>query len=134
METVKFTVRQDRKLCFDALIIKEKWGELILSGEKRYEVRGYGMKNPRKVGLVYSGTNLCYGYVNLGFSTEVKDASAWEIAKKHCCLDIPFEKLPYKRTYLWKINFPPVRFEKPVTIERKKGQVIWIKNPKVIGV
>ena len=49
----------------DGLIIKPKWGELILNGLKSWEIRGSNTSHRGRHYLIESGTNKVYGEFDL---------------------------------------------------------------------
>lgn len=47
------------------LIIKSKWADLILSGEKTWEIRGSQTHQRGRIGIIKSGTGKIFGSVEL---------------------------------------------------------------------
>ena len=132
----------------DGLIIKEKWLNLILSGEKIWEVRGSACHKEQgtRIGLIQSGTSeiacemaqkalgmpldsnylLCRGQaVFMGCFPLTKEI--YEQFRERHCIVLPYEKLPYKKPYVWVLR-RAMSYEKPVPVKYPKGAVIWLKN------
>lgn len=64
-----------KELIEKAFIVKERWGNLILSGLKPWEIRGTGTQVRGRVGVIFSGTGMVYGSVEITGS-EGKENSA----------------------------------------------------------
>ena len=48
-----------------AFIVKEHWGNLILDGSKPWEIRGIGTRVRGRVGVIFSGTGMIQGSVEI---------------------------------------------------------------------
>src|SRR5687768_13149950 len=85
-----------------ALIVKSPWIDLILDGQKTWELRGSRTKVRGQIGLIKSGSGLVFGTCNVvdcvgPFTVE----QLVEHADKH---QVPRERLDaiaYERTYAW---------------------------------
>lgn len=104
------------------LIIKRKWGRLILNGEKVLEIRrGNNKKHVgKRIGLCFSGTSAIYGFVDFVRTAGPLDARAWSaLSSEHC---VPGNALPYgKRTWGWAFANPewldaPIQFERNAAV------------------
>lgn len=115
----------------DGLIIKKKWIDKILSGEKTLEVRG---TRTNKVGeeiyLFESGSKKVRGTAEIDSCFKVT-REAWEEFKELHCVEITYDELlyVYKEPYFWKLknayeNIEDWHYVHPA------GAVIWVKNPE----
>ena len=106
-------------------MIEEKWGEMILNGEKTLEIRrGHCRKHAgERIGLCYSGTSCIYGYVDFVQSIGPLTADDWrELRDKHC---VPGDAMRYgAKTCGWVMRNPE-RCLQPFEIQRAGGAVIW---------
>lgn len=108
----------------DALIIKKPWIDLILSGEKTWEVRGCSTKKTGKIELIQSKSGLVIGYCELVDCIKLDLKIYKNSIDKHCIKNV--EVLPYKSTYAWVLS-NPVRYENPKPYKHPNGAVIWVK-------
>ena len=113
----------------DGLIIKKKWLDLILAGEKTMEIRGYDThKLDEPIYLLESGTHRVRGICKIGRS-QLMTYKNWDKYKTAHCVDIPFIELNkrYHTAYGWELeNVQSV--EERLYYEHPKGAVIWVKN------
>lgn len=110
----------------DILIVKKPWIDLILDGEKTWEIRGCDTKKRGRILLAESGTGLIRGSVELHHTCRLLEEDFETYRRKH---QIPcqFEELPYKEPHIWWVR-KPNRFEKPVPYKHPQGAVIWVKG------
>jgi len=110
-----------------ALIIREPWIELILSGQKTWEMHYRYIKIRGRIGLIKQGTGLVVG------SATIHDCLT---RKSFDQLIINFDKhqVPYdgKWDTYKKWRFPLVlkdviRFSHPIKYDHKQGAQSWIK-------
>ena len=105
------------------LIIKEPYIDQILSGIKKWEIRGSNTSIRGKIYLIKSGTKKIYGEVDLVDSFEIDLEKYNEYYKElygNSC-----ESLPYKRTYAWVLE-EPLLYDEPVPYIHPKGAIIWV--------
>lgn len=108
------------------LIIKPPWIDLILDGEKIWEIRGNNTNVRGKIYLIKSGTKQIFGTVELIDSKPLSYADYIENEDKHCISVCKENKLPYKKTYAWVLK-NPIQFEKPIPYSHPRGAIIWVK-------
>lgn len=106
------------------LIVKDKWAQLILNGEKTIELRSRNTKIRGEIGIIISGSKAIGGTVHLIDSIELSD-EMFESLKNQHLFHYPIEELSYKKVYAWILNNPK-RYEKPIPYEHKQGCVIWV--------
>ena len=109
------------------LIIKPKWADLILEGQKTVEVRGSKTNIRGEIGIIKSGTKKVYGTVEL-FSCIKLEKRQFEGAwKERHKIDISWEELLkiYPTPYAWCLKDVKV-YDKPIPYDHKKGCVIWV--------
>ena len=102
------------------LLLKKNWLDLILSGEKTWEIRHC---NTSKRGLVGLGCKRhVYGHV------EITDSFPADMDN----FDTHFEKhqvlkrwVEYTKPHVWVMQ-NPVKFEEPLDLHRRQGQVVWV--------
>lgn len=112
-----------------ALIIREPWVSLILSGKKTWEIRGSNTARRGRIGLIRSRSLSVVGHCVLQDSIgplELDDLL--KFTEKH---RIPRDELlsaglPYRRTFAW-IMADPVYFETPRPYRHRSGAVIWAR-------
>ncbi|MBD5468895.1 MAG: ASCH domain-containing protein [Lachnospiraceae bacterium] len=107
-----------------AFIVKEHWGNLILDGEKPWEIRGTSTQIRGRVGVVFSGTGMIQGSVEVvGSSLLLKED--FELFRKYHHVPGNFEELPYEKPHIWYLK-DAIRFVKPVPYQHPRGAVIWV--------
>lgn len=102
-------------------IIRQPWADLILSGEKTWEIRSSTCHFRGTVGLVCEGKYV--GTVDIIGAKELTLNQYKKTKKNHQVKDV--KTLPYKKTYAWVLE-NPVRFKSPKPYTHKAGCVIWV--------
>ena len=112
----------------DILIIKPKWAELILSGQKIWEIRGSNTKKRGIIGIAESGTGKVFGEVELVDSYPM-DFKNFLIGQKWHKLNITWAELLtiYKKPHAWELRNAK-RYDEPKPYNHPKGAVIWVKE------
>ena len=114
-----------------ALVVKRKWLDLILSGQKTWEIRGMATTRRGWIHFAQSqaGGQLvgrarlvdCIALVGAG-----KSLSEAVFKKDFCRHRVPSLKLvPYQRPHAWVFE-DAERFDKPFAYEHRQGAVIWV--------
>ena len=114
----------------DGLIVKPKWGNLILSGQKPWEIRGSNTHHRGKHYLIFSGTNMVYGEFNLIDSSPLTEEEFINNFQKHRLPDdFSYRDLltRYKSPYKWMIE-DTILYPSPIPYIHPQGAVIWVKN------
>lgn len=107
-----------------AFIVKEHWGNLILDNEKLWEVRGTGTQIRGRVGVIFSGTGMIQGSVEVvGSSLLLKED--FEMYRKLHYIEGEFEDLPYDEPHIWYLK-DAIRFTEPIPYQHPQGAVIWV--------
>lgn len=107
------------------LIIKKRWLDLILSGQKVWEIRGSNTKNIGLIGLIESGTGKIIGTAELTAIRALTLKEYQESQSFHCIPEGLTQTAPYKNIYAWELK-NAVRFEKPIPYSHPQGAVIWV--------
>lgn len=113
----------------DILIVRKPWIDLILDGEKTWEIRGNDTKKRGRILLAESGTGLVMGSAEL-YHTCILLKEDFEAYHRKHRIEAEFEELPYKNPHIWWLRHPN-RFEKPVPYVHPQGAVIWVKGEAV---
>ncbi len=107
------------------LIIRKPWIELILNGEKKWEIRKKRTNIRGFIGLVFRGK--LWGFVEI---TDCKEFSVEELKNYYEYHRVPEEEIikyagNRKKLYAWILE-NPVKLEKPIRIPLKKGIQVWL--------
>lgn len=114
-----------------AFIAKEHWGNLILDRKKLWEIRGTGTTVRGRVGVIFSGSGMIYGSVEIVSSSALMREDFERHNGLHriqCC----FEELPYKNPHIWYLK-EAIRFKEPIPYRHPQGAVIWVNLEGRIG-
>ena len=108
------------KLGDKIMIFKDKWASLILSGQKKLEVRS----KPYKEGSYWIGCKQkILGKCTLEKPLQIKTKSEWkQLQSLHCC---EIDELPYKNTWVFQISNVEVSPE--MTYKHPKGAVSIVR-------
>ena len=113
------------------LVIRSPWIDMILSGDKTWEIRGSRTARRGRIALIQSGTKTVVGVCDL-IDVEGPLSMSKLLANqpKH---RIPAARLrrdgmPYKRTFAWVLAHA-ARLPEPVAYEHPTGAVIWVDLP-----
>ena len=108
---------------FSILVLKRKWGEKILSGEKTIEIRRGRCLKRERIGLCYSGTESIYGFVDVVDSIGPFNKSEWCAHRdRH---RVPGDNLPYGTNTCGWVMANPKRLATPLKVAHKNGVVKW---------
>jgi hypothetical protein len=109
------------------LIIKEPWIDLILSGQKVWEVRGTDTRIRGTIALIKSGSGTVVGLCDL--KDVIGPLSLNKLRRSQPFHAIPSNmiknKLPYPNTYAWVLD-DTICLRKPVSYRHPRGAVIWV--------
>ena len=115
-----------------AIIIKQRWIDLILSGEKTWEIRGarFASNVGRRVFLARSGLDRAVvGHATL--KRVIGPLSLEEFRStedRHCCAGA--SALPYKKTYALELT-DVVRWSRAMAYAHPRGAITWVQlSPK----
>lgn len=110
------------------LIIKSPYIDDILSGIKKWEIRGKNTKIRGKIVLLKSGFGKALGTVEIEDvkMLSLEDYNNWSYLKDNKILSENI--LPYKKTYAYVLKNPSL-FENPKPYKHPKGAIIWVNLP-----
>lgn len=106
------------------LIVKPKWADLILKGDKTLELRSSNTKIRGTIGIIKSKTGQVFGEVDIVDSIELTDDMFYELQDKHKVF-CERDEISYKKIYAWVLENPKI-YENPVSYTHKQGCVIWV--------
>ena len=110
------------KFLLKGLIIKEPWIDLILTGEKVWEIRGSNTKIRGTIALIKSGSGSVVGLC--GLKDVVGPLSLSKFKRSKSFHAIPSNQLknglPYQNTYAWVLD-NTICLRKPVSYRHKRG-------------
>lgn len=108
-----------------ALIIRGQWLNLILTGEKTWEMRSRPTKVTGWIGLIEAGTGLIVGKALLVSGHERPSLAELICNKdKHRVEDL---SILNKWCFAWKLE-QAERFKEPIPYNHPKGAVIWVRT------
>ncbi len=113
----------------DGLIIKKRWIDLILSGEKTWEVRGSNTRKRGTIALIESGSNKIVGLCDLVSSQALSIDDIKNKTKYHRLTKTDRLFFRYKKPHAWILE--NAKRIKPVLYNHPQGAVIWVKNVPV---
>ena len=108
-----------------ALIVKQPWVELILTGRKTYEMRSTRTNVRGRVGLIEQGSGLIVGEVDI---VDSLDPLLDEVGfYHHCSKHKIYSNFDSVKTwvYPWVLK-NPVRYKTPRHYDHPQGAVIWV--------
>ena len=113
----------------NGLIIKKKWLDLILAGQKTWEIRGSNTKVRGRIALIESGSGLVLGEAHLVdvVGPLTKREMLANVKKHHVTEETIRRGLRYKSPHAW-ILTNAKRYRKPVPYDHPAGAVIWVKD------
>ena len=105
-----------------ALIIRKPWIDLILSGQKSWEMRSRLTNVRGKVGLIESGSGLVVGSVEIINSFTLNPDCFAETRLQHRVDDLDLLK---KWGCVWSL-IGAKRFKAPIPYNHPRGAVVWV--------
>lgn len=111
------------------LIVRQPWIDLILNGQKSWEIRGRATRIRGRIGLIQSGSGRIMGTVNLVDCLALTPDDYYQAEALHQILEPASQPLPYRDIYAWVLACPQ-RFEVPQPYQHRQGAVIWVRLPK----
>lgn len=110
-----------------ALLIKKPWIDLILAGEKTWELRGSSTKVRGQIALVESGSGMVVGVCDL--VDVAGPLTLDELKASEALHQVPSfrqgERSRYRRPHAWVLK-DARRLREPVTYKHPQGAVIWV--------
>ena len=112
-----------RRSAKSVLVVKRRWLDKILAGQKTWEIRGGPTAKRGWIHFAQSGTTgKLMGRARLVGCHRVS-RSSFEQNVSHHCVD-SWDDVKYKKPYAWVLE-DAERFERPFDYEYKKGAVIF---------
>jgi hypothetical protein len=114
----------------NGLVIKPKWADLILSGDKPWEIRSGVTHKRGTIGIIKSGSGLIYGTAEL---TDCINLSLQDIADNRDKHLIPADETilnRYKKIFAWVFK-NPIMYPEPIPYIHPQGAVIWVRLPDI---
>ena len=108
-----------------ALVVKKRWLDLIVAGDKDWEIRGSSTARRGWIHFAESqaGGKLI-GRARLVDCLSVPRSSFMKHVSRHCVTSL--SEVPYKSIFAWVLKNAE-RFKSPFVYKHKQGAVIWIK-------
>lgn len=106
------------------LIIKQPWMDLILSGEKTWEMRSYMPKYRGPLALIQQGSGLIVGIARLVDVLDPMDTV--ELMRHFDKHRVDYFNTPEAAKWVSPWVMESVKRIEPVPYERKSGPVIWV--------
>ena len=111
----------------EGLFIKSPWIDLILDGQKTWELRGTKTAKRERIALIESGSRLLKGTCEIvGVRGALRKSTLLQNLDKH---QVPQEKieagLGRKRVYAW-VMADPRRLHNAPVVPKVIGPVVWI--------
>jgi hypothetical protein len=108
------------------LIIKKEWVDLILTGDKTWEMRSKNTDARGLIGLIESGSQTVVGVCSvvdsLGF---ICKECLKKTTRYHRVSDTSIDKDGFKYNFPWVLD-SAIRLKEAVSYQHKPGQVIWV--------
>lgn len=106
------------------------WASDIVNGLKRVEIRGSNTSKRGKIAIIEAGTSKILGTVDLYKTGEARTEEEWERVKPYHKVNCTFEEIKknYKHIWFWGFRKACVFTDPEECTNRKKGQVIWVKD------
>ena len=108
-----------------ALVVKKRWLNKILDGEKDWEIRS---SNTSRRGWIHlAESKACGKLMGRARLVDCFELSESQFGKSRCHHCVRYlSEVPYKRMFAWVLN-DAERFEKPFMYEHAQGAVIWVR-------
>ncbi len=110
-----------------AIVIKQPWIDLILSGEKTWEIRSRSVRARGVIGLIEGGSGKVAGLTRLVGCVGPLDRD--QLASqfgKHRVPPQRMSEVPYTSFYAWELA-DARRLDPPVPYRHPAGAVIWVR-------
>merc|ERR1711957_593507 len=112
-----------------ALTVKQPWCELILSGKKSWEIRGYPTRFRCFVHIAQSGTGLLVGKARIANCKRLRREDLPKHEREHCITGGNCELVSkYKKIYAWVLK-EARRYSVGMPYSRPQGAIAWVRLP-----
>lgn len=107
-----------------ALIVRQPWVDLILSGEKTWEMRSRPTNVRGRIGIIEQGTGLVVGEVSItGVIKNISRDTAFMQKNRHRVDDL---ELLRKWNTAWILSGAK-RYKEPLPYDHPNGAVTWVR-------
>ena len=106
------------------LLMQDEWRNMIFQDGKTWEVRGSNTARRGRIALITG--QYVYGSVNLVTSHPLAQWHFEQEREKHKVLNWSWVMSRYKRPHAW-VMANPLIYAEPRKVQRRHGQVIWVK-------
>jgi hypothetical protein len=110
-----------------ALVIKKNWLDLILTGQKTWEIRGVRTSVRRVISLAQSGSGHLVGEAKVINCIPLELADLPNHVAKHCVQDVSI--VQYRTIFAWELQ-DAWRYPQPRPYNHPMGAVTWVRLPK----
>ena len=116
-----------------ALIVKQPYADLIMTGQKRLEMRGRHTKVRGRIGIIPKGSGVIIGSVELVTSIDYSNDDRLHSIGGQCLHQIKSEDwhLLKKWPFGWLLNDPHI-FKEPKKYKHPQGAVTWVRVPNLL--
>lgn len=116
-----------------ALIIRHPWIDMILDGQKTWEIRGARTSVRGRIGLIASRSGAVIGVCDLVDCVgPLSDDEFRRNAKKAGMQPTEATLGCYRQTYAWVLE-KPRKLKQPVPYQHPPGAVIWVRLAVSVG-
>ena len=110
-----------------ALLIRRPWIDMILDGQKTWEIRGARTSVRGRIGLIASRSGAVIGVCDLVDCVGPLSADAFRKNAKKAGMKPTEATLGYYRqTYAWVLEKPRI-LKRPIPYQHPSGAVIWVR-------
>lgn len=115
-----------------ALVVRSPWAQMIVSGEKTWELRSTGTSRRGRIAIALAGSGHLLGEVTLTGAKCVQQESGDDSAlkrnkDKHCVETWPF--IRSKKVWAWELANAK-KYDQPVPYSHTKGCIVWVRLTK----
>jgi len=105
------------------LLLHRKWLDLILSGQKTWELRGQSTTKRGVVALIQCGSSHVFGEVTITDARQVSPLDLFDNVDKHCVSDLSI--IQYQQVFAWILR-DAKRYKDPRYYNHRRGAVNWV--------
>lgn len=111
-----------------ALIVKQPYADLIMSGQKVLEMRSRHTNVRERVGIIPKGSGKIIGSVEIIGSFDLSDEPRLKsiAGQTFHCIESSEWHLLDKWCFGWQLD-SPTPFDKPIPYKHPKGAVTWVR-------
>ena len=113
-----------------ALMVRQSWLDLILTGQKRWEIRGRATQHRGWIHLVQCKSGMIQGRARIVDCVRLERDSLMQYGEWHCLQSA--DDVQYKTIWAWVLE-QPEKFEVPYKYNHKPGAVIFVKVRRSMG-